>query len=67
MINTVYFSPKFTMPYMTLGDAQTCAAHYVSQILLPKSCHPHSMYWVHLKLINPLDVVNIVPDHPPGK
>ena len=43
-INTVGFSQKSTMPCMPLGDARTCTAHYVAQLLLTKSCQPHAMY-----------------------
>ena len=31
VINKGDFSPNFKMPCMTLGDAKTCAAHYVAQ------------------------------------
>ena len=66
MIITVDFPPNFIIPCMPLGDTKTCAAHYVSQLSLPKSLHPHTMYFRLLKkYINLLDIVNISPYHPP--
>ena len=44
VIITVDFSSNFTMPCMPIGDAKTCAAHYVAQLSLPKSFQPHTMY-----------------------
>ena len=49
-INTVNFSPNFTIPCMTLGDAKTCASHYISQLFLPKSCQTYTINQVHYKL-----------------
>ena len=44
MTSTVNFPPNFTMPCMLLGGAKTYAAHYISQLLLPKSFQPHKFY-----------------------
>ena len=65
MIITVYFSPNFTMPFMPLVDEKTCAEHYVAQLPLLKSFQTYTIYQVHYKCINPLDLVNIPPYHPP--
>ena len=43
VINTVNFSPNFTMSCMTLGDAKTFEAHYVAQLLPPKYCQTHTI------------------------
>ena len=50
VINTVDFSPNSTMPCMTLGDEKTCASLYVAQLLLPKSCKPHTINQFFYKL-----------------
>ena len=65
--NTVDFSPNFTIPCMPLGDSKQCAAHYLAQLLLPKSFQTHTMYQIHKKIINPIDIVNIPPAHQPEK